>query len=235
MGWVHRFSRVRAIHPGRPQPPPLAELVAMFVLCTVCICGFYFGLVPRNGVLLANDAEFFCPTTSWDEALPIVPVFVWVYCAFYLVLPAIVVVTLVDRRVMYEGVVSYLVTGLLAFAIFFAIPSRMPDPQLGDCTTLACDVLVGMQSLDGGFNIFPSLHVAYPVVVLLLIRRYLPVAQIPVAIVVLGIMASTVLLKRHALVDVPAGALLGITAYLIGIRVGPRIAARTSVMQRASA
>ena len=49
----------------------------------------------------------------------------------------------------------------------------------------------------------------------------------PFLLVVLGIAASTLLLKRHALVDVPAGALTGIIGWLVGTATGERVAGVT--------
>src|SRR5205085_4886332 len=113
------------------------------------------------------------------------------------------VVTARDRRLMYEGVVGYLTTAAIAFVTFLLVPSRMIQPDISSCTSTLCRMLESMYRLDDGFNIIPSLHVAYSTLVWMFFRRYMPELTWHVGIVVFLIALSTLLLKRHYFVDVP--------------------------------
>ena len=164
------------------------------------------------------------PLTRLDDAIPLVPGFIWIYCLFYPGFFIVALVTTADRRVMYQGTVGYIATALIALTFFGLLPSRMEQPSLAGCATASCEMLGRMYRLDDGHHIFPSLHVAYPVCAWLLVRRFLtPWVSRPYLVLVLAIAASTVLLKRHALVDVPAGALTGALGYLAGAWLGPRL------------
>jgi membrane-associated phospholipid phosphatase len=74
--------------------------------------------------------------------------------------------------------------------------------------------------LDAGWNVFPSLHVAHSVLVTLLYlqhdRRRSPLVAAGTALIAL----STVLVKQHYIVDVPAGALLAWLCYRAVARYG---------------
>jgi membrane-associated phospholipid phosphatase len=209
---------------GPLVPPRRGEFLALTAVCAVSILGTYTGLDARDEALLARGYHFFAPETGLDAQVPLVPGLVWVYLSYFACFFAIMAVTTRDRRVMYEGTVAYVGCALAATGIFAALPSRMDQPSLSGCGSAACGVLRWFYRVDQGFHIFPSLHVAYPTVVWLFLARYLPRTRAPMALWVLAIWASTVFLKRHYLVDIPAGALLGYGAYLLGRRVGGPLA-----------
>ncbi|MBI5513031.1 MAG: phosphatase PAP2 family protein [Deltaproteobacteria bacterium] len=209
---------------GPLERPRGGEFLVLTALCAASILGTYTGLDRRDAELLARGHRFFAPATFLDAYIPLWPWMVWVYLSYFVCFFVIMAVTLRDRRVMYEGTVAYVGCALGATAIFAALPSRMDQPSLVGCQGVDCAVLGWFYRVDNGFHIFPSLHVAYPTVVWLFLARYLPRARAPVGLWVLAIWASTVLLRRHYLWDIPAGALLAVGAYALGRRVGGPVA-----------
>jgi membrane-associated phospholipid phosphatase len=214
------------------NPPGVFEFLLMTILCSTAIVCFYFGLDDRNHALLAQGFPFFAPKTRFDDALPLVPEMIWAYYLFYPSFFAVAAITLANRRGMYEAVVTYVTTAAAAFLIFLLLPSRMEQPDVATCLSLSCRLLNHMYGLDDGFNIFPSLHVAFPVAVWFMFRTYSPKLVAPFGVVVVLIMASTVLLKRHYLWDMPTGALLGYGTFRVGQSVGGALAKTLGFLDR---
>ncbi len=215
---------------GEPRAlvrPGLFEFVVMTLLCTVAMMTLYAGLDGRNAKLLAEGAPLLVPKTALDDRLGFWPWLVVPYYSYFPLLFFFAVVTGRDRRLMYEGVVGYLVTAAASFVTFLFVPSRMIQPDISSCTSSFCGMLDAMYRLDNGFNILPSLHVAYSTLVWLFFHRYLSELKWPVGILVFLISLSTVMLKRHYVVDVPAGVLLAAVVFRIALVLGPRLADAT--------
>lgn len=224
LGAWDRGALIRT-HYGSVEPPSPAEFLLNTLLCGLIIVPTYFGFSGRNDALLAEGRRLWLPLTSWDAEVPLVPAFVFAYCLFYPAFFVIAVATTADRRVMYEGVIGLAVTAAIGAFFFFALPSQMSQPSLIGCTSTSCALLNFFYEADRGHHIFPSLHVAYPVCIWLLLRRTMPGwISHPFLIVAAAIALSTVLLKRHALVDVPAGVLTGFLGHRVGMLGGRRAA-----------
>lgn len=192
------------------ERPSLREALVVTAVSAVVMVGLYSGLGSRNAGLAPS--ALFRPSTALDEALPLVVPLVWIYYAYFPLTLSLHVVTHRDRRLLYEAFAGYLTLAVAGFAFFSLLPSQMPQPSLAGCTSPGCAALDLMYRSDEGFNAFPSMHVAYSVFVAAFFwehqRRWSPV---PIALAV-GIAASTVLCKRHFLVDVPTGAALALAA-----------------------
>jgi membrane-associated phospholipid phosphatase len=190
--------------------PSLREALVVTAVSVVAMVGLYSGLGSRNADLAPG--ALFRPSTALDDALPLVVPFVWIYYAYFPLTLSLHFVTHRDRRLLYQAFAGYLTLAVAGFAFFALLPSQMPQPSLAGCTTADCAALDLMYRSDEGFNAFPSMHVAYSVFVAAFFwehaRRWSPV---PIALAV-GIAASTVLCKRHFLVDVPTGAALALAA-----------------------
>lgn len=204
--------------------PSVIEFVGALVITSAAMIVLYTGLDGRNKTMLASGAQFFSPRTWLDDGIALVPISVVVYYSYFPLLFFFSVLTIRDRRIMYEGVVGYLGTAVIGFAFFWLLPSRMLQPDLSACATTACRSLDAMYRLDDGFNIFPSLHVGYSTLVWLFFRRYMPELSRYVGALVFGIVLSTLLCKRHYFVDLPIAVAMACVVYPLALRVGPRLA-----------
>ncbi len=146
-------------------------------------------------------------STSLDRAIPYRPVFAYAYALCYgqIFLPPLVAP---DPVLFRHAVRAVAIVLIASFACFVVLPARMAYPPIGDA---AGEWILRKNALfsDHGFNAFPSLHVALATFSATSIHHARPAWRLPVWSSTIGIALSTVMVKRHFVVDVPAGALLG--------------------------
>lgn len=199
-------------------PPKLRESLLVTVISVAAMVGLYSGLDARNTRLLAAGETLFTPLTPLDAAIPLVVPFVWIYYAYFPLTLSLHVVTRARREWLYEALSGYLLLAVTGFCFFALVPSQMPQPSLAACASADCRALDLMYRSDDGFHAFPSMHVAYSVYVALFFRDHAPKKAWLPTLLALGIAASTLLCKRHFVVDVPVGALLAFAARPIARR-----------------
>ena len=204
--------------------PRGTEFSIALILTAAAMIALYKGLDGRNERLLASGASFFSPRISLDDDIALVPVFVIAYYSYFPLLFFFSVITGRDRRLMYEGVIGYVGIAIIGFLFFWLLPSRMVQPDLSGCTTASCRSLAAMYRVDNGFNIFPSMHVGYSTLVWLFFRRYMPEVARAVGALVLAIVLSTLLCKRHYIVDIPAAVVMALVVFAAAQRYGGRLA-----------
>jgi membrane-associated phospholipid phosphatase len=152
-----------------------------------------------------------------DRRVPFRPRWIWAYLLYYPICfaPLLFPGLLVDDGLYLRAAAGYCVQFIAAWVVFYFYPTRMARvPVSGDSPSARA--VRGLFAVDSGCNIFPSLHVANSFYVAFLAAHFLPAAWSLVffAAAVL-ISASTVLIKQHYLADIPAGALLGLAAYVL--------------------
>lgn len=194
------------------------------VISVAAMVGLYSGLDGRNARLLSEGTPFFVPLTSLDERIPLFVPFVWLYYTYFPLTLAIHVVTRLRREWLFEALSGYLILACAGFFFFTAFPSQMPQPSLALCTDADCRALDLMYRSDEGFNAFPSMHVAYSVYVASFFWEHARKWALVPILLACGIAASTLLCKRHFVVDVPAGAALALAARPLAKRAAKRIA-----------
>ena len=143
--------------------------------------------------------------SRWDDAIPLVPAFIWPYQLYIplMIWPALLVISF--RRFIELGAM-YCLACSVAWFFHLLLPVRIEHAELL-CIGLSCEALSLLRAIDPGVNILPSLHVAHSMLALAFVWR----ERHPVMPVVLGlallIVAATVLIKQHYLIDIPAGLL----------------------------
>lgn len=166
------------------------------------------------------------PETWIDVYIPFVPQFVFAYLLYYawVVLP---VPILRSRAEFYHAVSAFALTQLVASTVFILFPSYMTRPAvIGD--GLAHELLRNLYHLDNGCNLIPSLHVAHSMLVALFFRALRPKLFPIVAFGTVMISASTVLVKQHYFLDIPAGMALAFGAYYASVPIYHRLRNRSS-------
>lgn len=155
-------------------------------------------------------ADLYFAQIALDDRLPLIPFFVVFYMLGYLFV-FLPVLMFRQARDYHWGVFLSVAVLSTAFLIFKQFPVYMQKP-LASGTDALSRLTYLTQAGDVAVNNLPSLHVALNVYCWLLLwlrygRRMLWVAWAPLLIV-----ASTLLIKQHLLLDVAGGFLLGALA-----------------------
>lgn len=197
------------------------QVVTGLCLAAGLVAAFY-SLDSSAAVQSAAGIPAWRPETGWDRSIPFSPAWIWPYLAYFplCLTPLLLSEVRSDKVVFRKTAAGFLIQFGAAFAVFWALPSQVMLPPLGEpgFNAAAMDLL---RRVDPGFNVFPSLHVANAVYVASLFARLRggwPSAA--VWAVSAAVVASTVLVKQHYLADLPAGAALGAAAFALcfGIR-----------------
>ncbi len=143
--------------------------------------------------------------TRFDEHVPFVPLAFWAYLLYYLlaISPAFLARS---WRELLTMAIAYGTASLIAWLTWIALPVRMVLTPL-HCSGLTCRMLIAFQEGDGGVNVFPSLHVAHTVLAAAFHVHHRSAVMPAVLLGTVLVIASTVLIRQHYLVDLPAGAL----------------------------
>jgi membrane-associated phospholipid phosphatase len=233
-----------ALRPGS-QPSPLIRPSVMrsywsqklgWTLLLVSVSAFGFLYIDARNATLASALQALPLETRLDAHIPFRPEFVFAYFLYYpwLLWPLV----LRQREVFFRALGAFALMQLFAGVVFVLFPSHMVRPTVIPAG-IAGDLVRFIYRMDMGWNVFPSLHVGHSVLVALLFWKHGPPKLFP--IVALGsalISASTVLIKQHYVVDIPAGLLLAWLCYCAAGRqlstAGEQAGSMTSDLGRAA-
>ena len=158
------------------------------------------------------------PEIALDRALPLLPGWSLVYGPLYLFLILLPIFVVREEEHIRRTVFAYLLIWLTAYAFFAVYPTAAPRPDKVIGEGFAVWGLRALYSSDPPYNCFPSLHVAHSLLSALTcihVHRKLGLFATTCA----GFVAvSTLFTKQHYILDVLAGALLAIGAFLIFLR-----------------
>lgn len=197
------------------------NLISIFITILVISGAYQVYLIPQK-ITFRTALDF---TTPIDDLIPFRPRWVWVYSMLYYPFFFSVILTLDDFRHYAFVITSFMLLLIFQLILAFIFPVKTPpswrdfDPQNSRSEKL----LSSMQTYDKGGNCFPSMHVG--VVSLSSFHIWANSADwlgLWIYLVVFGallISASTVLIKQHVFVDIPAGFALAGVVFLIFLQI----------------
>ena len=145
------------------------------------------------------------------------------YGSFFLIAPSLVLLLLLTGRIAQAriallGLIVCFYSGYVLYVLFPAAPPRLYLASLGAFSrelkggamgiTASQNALLAMVPNEASRAAFPSLHAGVSLLTLVYAWRYVRWYALPLGIVVTGLLASTVYLRHHYVVDLLAGALL---------------------------
>lgn len=149
-----------------------------------------------------------------DEKIPFKPAWSWVYSFLYY--PAILYLVLLaeDARHFNLMAFSFMILLFMQMAFFWLFPVATPPHwrSINTGRSLSEKFLLFVQKFDQSSNCFPSMHVS--VAMLTALHAWSGLGAWALLFPIL-IAVSCVYTKQHYLIDLPAGAALGIVAFLI--------------------
>jgi membrane-associated phospholipid phosphatase len=205
------------------EKPQLSWWVVWFSVFGQALC--YSLIFHTVDVYFAEQAEagvnHFSPHTAVDDLIPFWPSWIWLYLSFFPFCFSLLLLVRFDQLKLKLCSIAFTAQYLVGFLIFWLLPSEMDLPPLPQ-QSLHRAGFAFLRSIDPGFNVFPSMHVAN--VTLVLFVAYAERARLFPALLAWGglVMASTVLFKKHHFVDVPAGLAIGLLAGYWLLRRFPR-------------
>ena len=188
-----------------------SDYVVNLVLSVILIVGvhqFYFWC-QRNR--LARTRELKLP---FDEQIPYRPGWVWIYsCLYY---PIIVYINFVmdsPRQFLYVAMSFVILLVLqMAFFVFFPVATPAHWRACNQRRDWSERFLAFVQSFDAPSNSFPSMHTSVATLTALHLYAHLGpwVWAFPALIAI-----SCLFTKQHYVIDLPAGALLGVLVFKV--------------------
>ena len=191
---------------------PTGRLVIIISLFLFHILSYNF--VGQNNIAY-NYAHSFL--VRLDHILPFVPWMVWVYISTYFVI-FLAGIVIRDDKDLFRLIEAVFYTWLLTYPFFYFFPAIYPRPsfEVVDFTT---KILKYNYLYDVSNNTFPSLHVSLSFVIafsMLRIRKNnRKILWIFWAVLVA---ISTVLVKKHFVIDALGGAIIAYASYFLSFK-----------------
>ena len=131
--------------------PPYARLPALALILADLVC--YYGTKAIDAHRVLHPIS-----TALDDALPLVPAFIFIYVLAYVQWALCIVTILRDSRERCFRVVSAVVCGMLLAMITMLIwPTVIPQPKV-EVRDLATWLLDRIYRADAPTHVFPSMH-----------------------------------------------------------------------------
>lgn len=210
------------------------ETFGLFLVMAGLLTSLEFAVFHVQTQWAQAGMTFWRPETAFDGHIPLVPAWIWPYWLYFAFLgtPIWLVKDRIELGALAGGITLVHFAG---FAFFLTWPSEMPREAL-TCNPfeLTCGLVGAMYLLDPGYGVFPSLHVAASVFLAMFAFDVRSPLRWPVTLFTLAVIVSTVFVRQHYVIDLPAGILLGVAVGRIGMRVGRAVVDRAGIAEAVS-
>jgi membrane-associated phospholipid phosphatase len=158
------------------------------------------------------------PLTALDRVVPFWPGALLLYISLWVYVP-LVLPLLRERAELFAYGATVTATALVGLGIFVVCPTGVPVPEIDWEQHPA---FISLKEIDATGNACPSLHVAFAIFTALWLHRLLRELGVGGFVRALnwcwcaGILYSTVATKQHVVLDVVAGAALGLGGWALG-------------------
>ncbi len=183
-------------------PPAVTQGMIFALVLGLSLAG-YLTVLKTRGPAAQIETK-----TGWDDAIPFVPWWVWLYLLPYAVGPVAALTLSRDSFEWFVGRVLILLT--LSLAVFIVVPTRTVRPPVDHLDSgVTASIYRQMIATDEPpANAAPSLHVSFTCLMALTLvrdhRRWWFLALVATILVAL----STLFTQQHHLIDVITGAAL---------------------------
>ncbi len=161
-----------------------------------------------------REAEALLLPELWlDKQLPFTPAAIWVYLAFFLLIPYTYITVPAERllRLRYAMQLCALISGV----VFLILPTELNYPDVTG-HGISAELLRFLMAIDSPKNCLPSLHAALSLVcVIALWQKQQLLRSVSIVVCGLAIGISIIQLRRHLTIDVSAGLVVGCIAFYV--------------------
>jgi len=151
--------------------------------------------------------------TIIDDTIPLIRHWVWFYYLYFIaiVFPIFFIKT---RSELWRGLAAFTITAVVSLAVYAFWRTEIIRPKIiGD--DISAYLLKLVYEGDKPYNCFPSQHVAYSWTAMFIAFKQNKWAGIIALVMAILISLSTLFIKQHWFVDVPAGIMLALGSYLL--------------------
>lgn len=174
---------------------------------------FIFHLVAYNLVGMYNDNCNYSFLLGLDYIIPFVPEMVWIYMTTYIVIPLVGLI-INEERDLYRLIIAIFLTWFFTYPVFYFFPAIYPRPDF-EIIDLSTKILQINYLYDVPNNTFPSLHVSLSFVVAFAMIHINKRNKFFWLIWGLLISLSTVMVKKHFILDSLGGLIIAQVSYLL--------------------
>ena len=191
------------------MPKLYSERFATFAVWGTLVGVAFFSVYPTTNWLaeLRDNPHYLF--FAWELRFPFVQEFIWFYLSLYLLfaLPPFFLTSDEMKRLAKKLITATCLAGL----VFLVLPTRLGFPRIVPPDSPYREIFQTMFVIDKPFNLVPSLHVVYSTAIILAIAERLGKTG---SIVLFGwlalVLASTILVRQHHLLDVLTGLALAL-------------------------
>jgi len=163
-----------------------------------------------------NSISFYI--SSIDGVIPFEPGFVWIYLSLFPVMIYSLLWGTCDRERFLLLIISYSLFVLASSLFYIFLPSIYPCPHIPNVSDISTMLVAWIHSFDKG-NTFPSGHTAFSFMTLLVIWRYgNALKRLCFCVWFILILASTLVLKQHNVLDLVSGIAVGSICFMLAKR-----------------
>ena len=191
------------------MPRLYSERFATFAVWGTLVGVVFFSIYPTANWLAELRGNPYHLFFAWELRFPFVQEFIWFYLSLYLLLalPPFFLTSDEMKRLAKKLITATCLAGL----VFLALPARLGFPRVVPSDSPYSEIFLAMFAIDKPFNLVPSLHVVYSAAIILAIAERLGKTG---GVVLFGwlvlVLASTILIRQHHLLDVFTGLALAL-------------------------
>lgn len=191
------------VEPGLPR----AEAARVYLVWSGWIALAFFSVYPTTNWLAAQRASTFQLYASWELSAPFVPQMIWAYLSMYILFLAPLFLLPLKRM---PSLGRQLVAGtFVSGALFVLFPASLGFERILPAEPPYASIYATMFSVDHPHNLVPSLHLVFSsAIALACADAAAPLVRAALYGWLAVIVASTVLVHQHHLLDVAAAFLL---------------------------
>jgi len=184
--------------------------------------GYFFGGYLTINWLSHNHLSPTDVSIAADHVIPFVPAFIFGYILAYIA-PLMLFATIRYSEDWYRMLVSFFFATTVAYLFFLILPVKMEfRPDLSEETGFFAAVTRLIYSIDRPYNCFPSLHLTYPTMAMLVTWRNCKLMRWVFAATTVVVGASVLLIKQHYIVDVVAGIANAVLFFWLTVKFEPK-------------
>jgi membrane-associated phospholipid phosphatase len=182
---------------------------ATFIVWTTLVGLVFFSIYPTTNWLAGLRDNPYCLFFTWELRFPLIPEFIWLYLSMYLLfaLPPFFLTSDEMKRLAKKLITATCLAGLA----FLTLPARLGFPRVVPSDSPYREIFQTLFAIDKPFNLVPSLHVVYSAAIILAIAGRLgKTGRIALFGWLALVLASTILIHQHHLLDVCTGLVLAL-------------------------